>query len=252
MDRTKSLKEQLKRRILVLDGAMGTMVQTLGLDEQTVRGERFADHPTQLKNFIDLLCLTRPEAIVDIHRQYLQAGADIIETNTFNSNAPSMADYGMEELVYEINLESAKLARQAADEFSTDDKPRFVAGVLGPTSRTCSISPDVNDPGYRKLAPRDFERGTEDEGGSSGGGSGSPAGGERRSTRYRTVTPARSAAPPVLSSSLYRLAWPWSRRVSVIQCQKVSPSRSYRSFSIWSGTGWMNSLRSMSGKRWWR
>jgi 5-methyltetrahydrofolate--homocysteine methyltransferase len=147
----KNLEELLQQRILILDGAMGTMIQRYKLDEAGYRGERFADWPSELKGNNDLLSLTQPDIIRDIHKAYLEAGADIVETNTFNSTTVSMADYGMEELVYEINLESARLARQAADEFSTDDKPRFVAGVLGPTSRTCSLSPDVNDPGFRNV-----------------------------------------------------------------------------------------------------
>jgi len=130
---------------------MGTMIQRYKLEEADYRGERFADWPSELKGNNDLLSLTQPQIIRDIHKAYLEAGADIVETNTFNSTTVSMADYGMEDLVYEINLESAKLARQAADEFSTGDKPRFVAGVLGPTSRTCSLSPDVNDPGFRNV-----------------------------------------------------------------------------------------------------
>ncbi len=148
-----TIEEALTRRILVLDGAMGTMVQTLGLDEQTVRGDRFANHPTQLKNFIDILCLTRPEAIVDIHRQYLQAGADIIETNTFGASPVAMQDFELQHLARELNLAAAACARKAADEFNarTPDKPRFVAGSIGPTSKTASMSPDVEDPGYRAV-----------------------------------------------------------------------------------------------------
>ncbi|HHH43042.1 MAG TPA: methionine synthase, partial [Gammaproteobacteria bacterium] len=147
----KTLEQLLEERILVLDGAMGTMIQRYKLEEADYRGERFADWPSELKGNNDLLSLTQPQIISDIHKAYLEVGADIIETNTFNSTTVSMADYGMEELVYEINLESARLARAAADAFSTDDKPRFVAGVLGPTSRTCSLSPDVNDPGFRNI-----------------------------------------------------------------------------------------------------
>ena len=147
----KTLQQLLEERILILDGAMGTMIQRYKLEEADYRGERFADWPSELKGNNDLLSLTQPQIIRDIHKAYLEAGADIVETNTFNSTTVSMADYGMEELVYEINLESAKLARQAADEFSTDDKLCFVAGVLGPTSRTCSLSPDVNDPGFRNV-----------------------------------------------------------------------------------------------------
>ncbi len=153
----KTLEELLQERILILDGAMGTMIQRYKLDEADYRGERFADWPSELKGNNDLLSLTQPTIIRDIHKAYLEAGADIVETNTFNSTTVSMADYGMEELVYEINLESAKLAREAADEFSTEDKPRFVAGVLGPTSRTGSLSPDVNDPGFRNVTFDELE-----------------------------------------------------------------------------------------------
>ena len=152
-DRTAELKTLAERRILILDGAMGTMIQRLGLNEADYRGARFADWPRELKGNNDLLTLTRPEAIRDIHARYLAAGADILETNTFNANAISMADYGMEALVYELNYAGARLARAVADEYTaaTPNKPRFVAGVLGPTSRTLSISPDVNDPGYRNV-----------------------------------------------------------------------------------------------------
>jgi 5-methyltetrahydrofolate--homocysteine methyltransferase len=142
-----------KERILVLDGAMGTMIQELKLDEADYRGERFADHGSDLKGNNDLLSITRPEAIADIHAAFLDAGADIIETNTFNSTAISQADYGLEDLVHELNAEAAKLARAAADAATakTPEKPRFVAGALGPTNRTASISPDVNDPGFRNV-----------------------------------------------------------------------------------------------------
>ncbi len=152
-DRTAELEALAARRILILDGAMGTMIQRLKLAEDDYRGARFADWPRDLKGNNDLLTLTRPEAIRAIHTQYLEAGADILETNTFNANAISMADYGMEALVYELNYEGARLARAVADAYTarTPDKPRFVAGVLGPTSRTLSISPDVNDPGYRNV-----------------------------------------------------------------------------------------------------
>ena len=146
-----TIREQLRRRILLLDGAMGTMIQGYGLSEADYRGERFADWPGDLKGNNDLLSLTRPDVIAEIHRRYLAAGADIVETNTFNANRISLADYGMESLAREINAASARLARQAADDFSTPDRPRFVAGVLGPTNRTASISPDVNDPGFRNV-----------------------------------------------------------------------------------------------------
>ncbi|MDP2810266.1 MAG: methionine synthase [Rhodocyclaceae bacterium] len=148
-DRSAELRELLAQRLLILDGAMGTLIQHRRLAETDFRGERFGDHPRDLKGNNDLLCLTRPDVILDIHEAYLDAGADILETNTFNSTAVSQADYGLEALVYALNFEGARLAREAADRHSTPDKPRFVAGVLGPTSRTCSISPDVNDPGFR-------------------------------------------------------------------------------------------------------
>ncbi len=152
-DRTSELSSLLQQRLLVLDGAMGTMIQRHGLQEADYRGTRFADHPHDLKGNNDLLVLTRPDIIGGIHREYLEAGADILETCTFNSTAVSQADYNLSELVYELNFEGAKLARQLCDEFTAANpaKPRFVAGVLGPTSRTASISPDVNDPGYRNV-----------------------------------------------------------------------------------------------------
>ncbi len=148
----KTLEQLLKERILILDGAMGTMIQRYKLEEADYRGERFADWPTDLKGNNDLLSLTQPKIIGDIHKAYLEAGADIVETNTFNSTNVSLADYQQEDLVYELNFEGARIARVACDEFSTEDKPRFVAGVLGPTSRTCSLSPDVNDPGFRNIS----------------------------------------------------------------------------------------------------
>jgi 5-methyltetrahydrofolate--homocysteine methyltransferase len=149
----KKIINLLNERILFLDGAMGTMIQRHKLEEGDYRGERFADWPSDLKGNNDLLSLTQPQIIRDIHAQYLDAGADIIETNTFNSTRVAMADYGMEELSYEINVASARLAREAADAATAQspDKPRFVAGVLGPTNRTASISPDVNDPGFRNI-----------------------------------------------------------------------------------------------------
>jgi 5-methyltetrahydrofolate--homocysteine methyltransferase len=147
------ITELLRQRILFLDGAMGTMIQRHKLGEADYRGERFADWPSDLKGNNDLLVLTQPEIILDIHARYLEAGADIIETNTFNATRVAMADYGMEALVPEINRAAAELARQAADAATAaaPDKPRFVAGVLGPTNRTASISPDVNDPGFRNI-----------------------------------------------------------------------------------------------------
>ncbi len=144
--------DQLKQRILILDGAMGTMIQRCGLGEADYRGERFAGWPSDLKGNNDLLVLTKPDVIRDIHSQYLDAGADIIEANTFNATRVAMADYGMEDISHEINVAAARLAREAADAVATDEKPRFVAGILGPTNRTCSISPDVNDPGFRNIS----------------------------------------------------------------------------------------------------
>ena len=145
------ITQAAQQRILVLDGAMGTMIQRHTLEEEHFRGARFADWHTDLKGNNDLLSLTQPDIICDIHRAYLEAGADIIETNTFNSTQVSQADYQMESISREINVASAKLARVAADEFSTPERPRFVAGILGPTSRTASLSPDVNDPGARNV-----------------------------------------------------------------------------------------------------
>ncbi|MCB1645270.1 MAG: methionine synthase, partial [Pseudomonadales bacterium] len=153
MNRTELLKEQLKKRILVMDGAMGTMIQALGLTEADFRGDRFADHPSDLKGNNELLALTQREALKAIHQQYLEAGSDIIETNTFTANRVSQADYGCEALSFEINVEAARLAREVADEMTarTPDKPRFVAGAVGPTTRAASLSPDVNDPGFRNI-----------------------------------------------------------------------------------------------------
>jgi 5-methyltetrahydrofolate--homocysteine methyltransferase len=152
-ERLALLEPLLARRILLLDGAMGTLIQAYGLTEADWRGERFADWPSELKGNSDLLSLTRPEVIGAIHAAYLAAGADIIETNTFTSNAPAQADYGMAELVYELSLTGAALARSAADEHEQrdPDSPKYVAGVLGPTNRTASLSPDVNDPGFRNI-----------------------------------------------------------------------------------------------------
>ena len=138
-------------RILILDGAMGSLIQNYRLDEAGYRGARFATWGQPVKGNNDLLNLTRPDIIEDIHRQYLEAGADLIETNTFNAQVISMADYGMESLVREINVEGARLAKRAADALSTPDKPRFVAGAIGPTNRTLSLSPDVNRPAYRNI-----------------------------------------------------------------------------------------------------
>ena len=142
----------LKDRILVLDGAMGTMIQKLKFDESDYRGDRFKNYNSSLKGNNDLLSLTQPEAIFNIHKQYLDAGADIIETNTFSSTSIAMADYGMESLVYELNYESARLAKKATKKYKNNStKPRFVAGSIGPTNKTASMSPDVNNPGYREV-----------------------------------------------------------------------------------------------------
>ena len=151
--RLQALHQALKERILILDGGMGTMIQSYKLEEQDYRGKRFADWPSDVKGNNDLLVLTRPDVIGGIEKAYLDAGADILETNTFNATRISMADYGMEELAYELNVEGARLARKVADAKTHENpaKPRFVAGVLGPTSRTCSLSPDVNNPGYRNV-----------------------------------------------------------------------------------------------------
>lgn len=151
--RLQALQHALSQRILILDGGMGTMIQSYKLEESDYRGERFADWPSDVKGNNDLLLLSRPDVIQAIEKAYLDAGADILETNTFNATRVSQADYGMEELVYELNVEGARLAREVADAKTaeTPDRPRFVAGVLGPTSRTCSISPDVNNPGYRNV-----------------------------------------------------------------------------------------------------
>jgi 5-methyltetrahydrofolate--homocysteine methyltransferase len=148
-----SIETLVRERILILDGAMGTMIQQYNLTEDDFRGKRFAQIPGQLKGNNDILCLTRPDVIRDIHRKYLAAGADIIETNTFNSTSVSMADYHVQEYVREINFAAVKLAREVADEFTalTPDKPRFVAGSIGPTNKTCSMSPDVNNPAFRAL-----------------------------------------------------------------------------------------------------
>ncbi|RDH81501.1 MAG: methionine synthase [endosymbiont of Galathealinum brachiosum] len=150
--RIEQLKQALKERILILDGGMGTMIQSYKLEEADYRGERFADWASDLKGNNDLLSITQPGIICDIHKAYLEAGADIVETNTFNGTSIAMADYSMEELAYELNLEGTKVAREAADSLSTPERPRFVAGVLGPTNRTASISPDVNNPGYRNVS----------------------------------------------------------------------------------------------------
>jgi 5-methyltetrahydrofolate--homocysteine methyltransferase len=148
------IEDILNERILVLDGAMGTMLQRYKFEEEDFRGERFKDWPSDLKGNNDLLSLTQPKAIADVHRAYLDAGADIIETNTFSGTTIAMADYGMEALVYELNYESARIAKQVSQEYTEKDpgKPRFVAGSMGPTNKTASMSPDVNDPGYRAVS----------------------------------------------------------------------------------------------------
>ena len=147
------IHQALNERILILDGAMGTMLQRYNFTEEDFRSERFADFPHPLKGNNDLLSLTQPQAIRDIHALYFEAGADIVETNTFSGTTIGMADYHMEHLVYELNYESAKIAREVADEYTAKNpnKPRFVAGSIGPTNRTASMSPDVNDPGYRAI-----------------------------------------------------------------------------------------------------
>lgn len=148
------IEAQLQQRILLIDGGMGTMIQSYKLEEQDYRGDRFAHWPSDLKGNNDLLVLTQPQLIKEIHSAYLEAGADILETNTFNATSIAMADYDMQAISEEINFAAAKLAREAADEWTakTPDKPRYVAGVLGPTNRTCSLSPDVNDPGFRNIS----------------------------------------------------------------------------------------------------
>jgi 5-methyltetrahydrofolate--homocysteine methyltransferase len=152
-DRTAQLDALLRQRILILDGALGTMIQDCRLSEADYRGERFADHPQDLRGNNDLLVLTQPGVIRRIHSEYLAAGADVIETNTFNSTSVAQADYRLQHLVHELNFEAAKLARAAADEFTAKDpsRPRFVAGALGPTNRTASMSPEVNDPAFRNI-----------------------------------------------------------------------------------------------------
>jgi 5-methyltetrahydrofolate--homocysteine methyltransferase len=148
------IQKELEKRILVLDGAMGTMIQRYNLTDEQYRGERFKDFPHEVKGNSDLLVITQPGIIQEIHEAYLEAGADIIETNTFTATSIAMADYHMEHLVHELNVEGAKVARRAADKYTalTPGKPRFVAGSIGPTNRTASLSPDVNDPGYRAIS----------------------------------------------------------------------------------------------------
>jgi 5-methyltetrahydrofolate--homocysteine methyltransferase len=149
MTNNQLLHKIAQERILILDGAMGTMIQRHSLEEEDFRGEVFKDHAFPLKGNNDLLSITRPEIIKEIHRQYFEAGADIVETNTFSGTTIAQADYHLEYAVYDINYQSAKIAREVADEMTAKEphKPRFVAGAMGPTNRTCSLSPDVNDPG---------------------------------------------------------------------------------------------------------
>lgn len=153
MSNYNQIKEILDQRIMIIDGAMGTMIQKYSLTEEDYRGTQFKDWKSPLKGNNDLLSITQPQIILDIHREFLKAGADILETNTFNANRVSMGDYHMEALVKEMNVASVKLARQAVDEYNklTPEKPRFVAGSLGPTNKTGSLSPDVNNPGYRAI-----------------------------------------------------------------------------------------------------
>ncbi|HNH46932.1 MAG TPA: homocysteine S-methyltransferase family protein, partial [Myxococcota bacterium] len=155
-DSSSALSDLFAKRIAILDGAMGTQIQRFGLEEADYRGHRFKDFPRSLKGNNDLLVLTRPEIIEGIHRAYFEAGADIVETNSFNCNAFSLADYGMEDLVGELNREAARLARNAADAFSTPGRRRFVAGSIGPTNKTASLSPDVNDPSFRAVTFEDL------------------------------------------------------------------------------------------------
>jgi len=171
--RIEALKQAAKERILILDGAMGTMIQRYKLDEAGYRGTRFKKHSHDLKGNNDLLVLTQPKIISEIHNAYLEAGADILETNTFNAQAISQSDYGLADVAFDLNVAAAKLAREAADAWTakTPDKPRFVAGAIGPTNRTASLSPDVNNPGFRNVtfeeldtAYRDATRGLLDGG----------------------------------------------------------------------------------------
>ncbi|MEP0986484.1 homocysteine S-methyltransferase family protein [Ekhidna sp.] len=150
----KKLTDLLHNKILVLDGAMGTMIQRHKLEEEDFRNKELKNHPKSLKGNNDLLSITRPDIIKEIHAEYFEAGADIAETNTFSSTSIAQADYGLEELVYELNYQSAKIAKEVAEEFTVreSDKPRFVAGSMGPTNRTASLSPDVNDPGFRAIS----------------------------------------------------------------------------------------------------
>lgn len=158
MKNTEALYKAISERILILDGAMGTMIQKYNLTEEDFRGEQFKDWEHPVKGNNDMLSITKPEVIEEIHRAYLEAGADIIETNTFSGTTIAMADYYMEDFVYELNYQSAKIARKTCDDYTAKDpsKPRFVAGAIGPTNRTASLSPDVNDPGYRAITFEDL------------------------------------------------------------------------------------------------
>ena len=149
-----TIHDELRKRILVLDGAMGTMLQRYKFTEEDFRGEQFKDWPSPVQGNNDMLSITQPEAIAEVHAKYFEAGADIVETNTFSGTTIAMADYGMEEFVYELNYESAKIAKKVAQEFTEKEpeKPRFVAGAMGPTNKTASMSPDVNDPGFRAIS----------------------------------------------------------------------------------------------------
>src|SRR6202789_1137513 len=149
----KDIKEELKKRILIIDGAMGTMIQRYKLEEEDYRGERFKNWHSDVKGNNDLLSITQPEIIIGIHKEYLEAGADIIETNTFSSTVIAQADYDMQAIAYEMNVASAQCARRAADEYTkkNPDKPRYVAGAIGPLNKTLSLSPDVNNPGFRAV-----------------------------------------------------------------------------------------------------
>lgn len=165
MSKLHQLKELLSKRILIIDGAMGTMIQRYKLEEKDFRNESLKDHPKPLKGNNDLLALTRPDVLRAIHAEYLEAGADILETNTFSGTTIAQEDYSCEHLVYDINYQSAKIAREVADEYTRKDpgKPRFVAGAMGPTNKTASISPDVNDPGYRAISFDDLKKAFKDQ-----------------------------------------------------------------------------------------
>jgi len=154
------IREEIQKRILVLDGAMGTMLQAYQFSEDDFRGKRFAEHPSPLKGNNDLLSITQPQAIKDVHAKYFDAGADIVETNTFSATTIAMADYDLEDIVYDLNYESAKIAKEVAAKFTQKEphKPRFVAGSIGPTNRTASMSPDVNDPGFRAVTFEDLRK----------------------------------------------------------------------------------------------